>query len=100
MSEDNTVLSEFPKYICHKEVHALKIESILFDRDVARNQCRQTDGTAMITPVDKRYTPFKVGVGFVAKHNPQAGGYYVVYEDGYESFSPAEAFEDGYELVK
>ena len=24
------------------------------------------------------------------------GGYYVVYEDGYKSFSPAGAFESGY----
>jgi hypothetical protein len=24
----------------------------------------------------------------------EAGGYFVVYEDGYESFSPAKAFEE------
>ena len=28
------------------------------------------------------------------------GGYYVRYPDGYESWSPAEAFEDGYTLVE
>ena len=27
---------------------------------------------------------------------PHVGGYYVLYEDGYESFSPAKAFEEGY----
>lgn len=30
------------------------------------------------------------------RHKPQVGGYYVVYEDGYASYSPAEAFESGY----
>ena len=29
----------------------------------------------------------------------KVGGYYVVYEDGYKSFSPAEAFESGYKRV-
>lgn len=33
---------------------------------------------------------------YVAKHKPEVGGYYVVYEDGYKSFSPASAFESGY----
>ncbi|MFZ2306826.1 MAG: hypothetical protein WAW73_20320 [Rhodoferax sp.] len=30
------------------------------------------------------------------KHKPQVGGYLVQYEDGYQSFSPAKAFEEGY----
>lgn len=30
----------------------------------------------------------------------KVGGYYVVYEDGYESWSPAEAFEKGYTLIQ
>ena len=33
------------------------------------------------------------------KHDPQAGGYYVVYADGYQSFSPAQAFEEGYTRI-
>ena len=33
---------------------------------------------------------------WLAKHSPVAPGYYVVYEDGYSSFSPVEAFEKGY----
>ena len=31
--------------------------------------------------------------------NLEAGGYYVVYDDGYTSWSPAEVFEDGYEEI-
>ena len=33
---------------------------------------------------------------YLGKHTPQLGGYYVVYDDGYSSFSPAKAFEEGY----
>ncbi len=36
---------------------------------------------------------------YVKKHAPTVGGYYVIYEDGYESYSPAEAFESGYLLI-
>lgn len=38
----------------------------------------------------------KVDGDYMSKHNPRVGGYYVRYADGYESFSPAEAFESGY----
>ena len=30
---------------------------------------------------------------------PRVGGYYVVYADGYKSFSPATAFEEGYTKI-
>ena len=32
-----------------------------------------------------------VGDDFIAKHRPVVGGYYVKYEDGYASYSPASA---------
>lgn len=38
----------------------------------------------------------KVSGDYLAKHKPEAGGYYVRYPDGYESFSPASAFESAY----
>jgi hypothetical protein len=41
-----------------------------------------------------------VSLEYLDKHSPQAGGYYVVYEDGYRSYSPAAAFEAGYTLIK
>jgi hypothetical protein len=86
MSETASI--EMPRYKCHKEVYALKIESIGYPKD-----------GATLTPVDQRYAPISVDEDYTTKHNPQAGGYYVVYADGYESFSPAEAFESGYTLV-
>lgn len=75
---------EMPKYKSHKEVWALKIKSV--------------DATT-ITPADNGYAPFEVPEQYIAKHDPKAGGYYVVYEDGYQSFSPADAFEGGYTLA-
>jgi len=41
-----------------------------------------------------------VSAEYMAKHTPRAGGYWVRYEDGYESFSPATAFESGYVRVE
>lgn len=33
---------------------------------------------------------------FFKKHKPSVGGYFVVYEDGYTSFSPKRVFNEGY----
>lgn len=43
-------------------------------------------------------TTVEVSLDYVAKHAPEAGGYYVRYQDGYESWSPAAEFERGYTL--
>ena len=88
---------EMPRYKCHKEVWALKIAGIKRDGE---GENRETDGSAIITPADEGYGPFKVDFEYMRKHKPVVGGYYVVYKDGYKSFSPAEAFEDGYTLIR
>jgi len=82
-----------PQYQCHKKVWALKIAAIKRDGE---DQDRESDGSAMLTPVEKGFAPFKVDHEYMWKHKPQVGGYYVVYSDGYKSWSPAEAFEEGY----
>jgi hypothetical protein len=98
--EQGQCSTEMPRYQCHKKVWALKIASILLDSDVAKlEENRETDGSATITPEDAGYAPFKVDAAYVRKHSPAVGGYYVVYDDGYESFSPAEAFESGYTRI-
>ena len=94
MSENSR---ELPKYRCHKEVYALKIAEIKRHNEDDPNA--ETDGSAMITPEDERYGAFRVGHEYMRKHQPQVGGYYVVYADGYKSFSPAGAFESGYTLI-
>ena len=98
-TEQCTDSCEMPKYKCIKDVWALKIKSIVFDSDLASQTGRETDGSATITPEEEYYAPFKVDSSYVRKHNPVAGGYYVVYKDGYKSFSPASAFEEGYVLI-
>ena len=81
---------EMPRWKCHKEVWALKISGIGPLDD---------EGFAELFFEDKRYAPIKVGYDYRSRNQPVVGGYYVVYKDGYKSFSPADAFEDGYTLV-
>lgn len=42
----------------------------------------------------------EVSPAWLRRHLPVVGGYVVRYEDGYTSFSPAKAFEDGYTLIE
>jgi hypothetical protein len=88
--------AEMPKYLCHKKVWALKIAAIKRDGE---GEDRETDGSATITPAESGYAPFKVDFAYMHKHKPEVGGYYVVYDDGYKSFSPAKAFEEGYRRI-
>ena len=81
---------KMPKYKCYKEVWALKIKQIV----------HKIGGSAVITPEEEGYANFEVEAAYMEKHKPVVGGYYVVYKDGYKSFSPAKAFEEGYELIK
>lgn len=118
--------AEMPRYKSHKHVWALKIKAITFaekptiaeleellnrEDDVpvivnsdgslsvqGRNPDEDVIG-AVIEPEDANFAAFPVNRAYVLKHNPQAGGYYVVYADGYKSWSPAQAFEEGYTRI-
>jgi len=96
----NEPQAQMPQYQCHKKVWALKIREVILDTDLAQQENRETTGRATIVPEDTRFAPFEADVEYVCNHNPQAGGYYVVYEDGYKSWSPAEAFESGYTIIE
>lgn len=74
-----------PRYQCHKVVHALKLSEVQ----------HEANSTKLVF-LERGFAPLWVSPGWAVKHNPQAGGYLVVYQDGYQSFSPAAAFEDGY----
>lgn len=114
--------AEMPRYQCHKKVWALKIASIenekmpafkkatcrgCFALNSACRNCERCDWErehgprmgATITPVESGYASFSVPADYVVKHKPEPGGYYVVYDDGYKSFSPAKAFEEGYAKI-
>lgn len=96
---DQEVMCEMPKYKCTKKVWALKIKEVVRDIDIANAEGRETDGSGKIVPMDDRYAIFSVDHAYMRKHEPKAGGYYVLYKNNYASFSPAEAFEDGYDLI-
>lgn len=85
-------IRELPKYVCHKTVHALKIKKI----------SKMVFGGVDVTIefIKEGYDPFVMPRAWYEKHNPEVGGYIVVYEDGYKSYSPASVFEKGYSLVK
>ena len=84
------IQAEMPKYQCHKTVHALKISRI---------ETTDDSPTALLYFEDHSFAPKTVDESFVRRHKPEVGGYYVVYDDGYASWSPAKAFEDGYSRI-
>lgn len=89
---DAVAQREMPKWKCHKEVHALKIAALEV----------HSDGSATIVPSDGgEYAPFEVDADWVSrfKGGSDDPGYYIAYADGYKSWSPADAFEEGYTQI-
>lgn len=80
----------YPEYVCHKVVRAGKILTI--------NHSANGSATLVIHLPDGRFIEDYADDAWMIRHKPQEGGYIVFYEDGYSSFSPAEAFESGYSL--
>lgn len=89
---------ELPEYQSHKKVWALKIVAIAYPDDLVKQM--PAAGLPAHLIFDSPYPSIRVAGDYLNKHNPQVGGYFVVYEDGYESFSPAKAFESGYTKTK
>ena len=81
---------QMPKYSCNKKVWALQIKAV----DILT-----IDMEGALSFFDEGYSDIHVSSDYMNKHKPVAGGYYVVYGDGYKSFSPAKAFEEGYQLI-
>jgi hypothetical protein len=88
--------SDWPYYQCHKRVRAIKIKGIVqkANPDITGQSAAESYG-AYIIP-EKQGDILSVDDSFMTKHKPEVGGYIVVYEDGYMSYSPAKAFEEGY----
>lgn len=77
---------QLPRYQCHKKVWALKIRAIEF----------KENGDAVVA-VEAPFLPLELkNYRSNFKGNENDLGYYIQYEDGYKSWSPTKAFEDGY----
>jgi len=90
---------EMPRYQCHKKVWALKIAALEPAPPAKQNEEALPVGSFLMTPIEPGYGKIVLSADYMLKHKPQVGGYYVVYEDGYLSWSPARVFEDGYTLI-
>lgn len=77
--------SMMARYQCHKQVQAGKIVDVY-------------NGNVIVL-VGETQVALHVGTPWITKHNPEVGGYLVQYDDGYQSYSPAKAFEEGYTLI-
>lgn len=87
-----------PRWKCHKEVQAAKITGFQFPPEGPVACMGDIGAKATLEP--------KVLARMIGMTNPKpgdgeawanlVGGYYVRYADGFESWSPAKAFEDGY----
>lgn len=83
---------EVPRFRSHKVVEALRITGI---------EPTAEDGTVgiLVTNPAGEASRVETAPGWQLKHLPDVGGYLVNYADGYLSYSPATAFEEGYTLI-
>jgi hypothetical protein len=86
---------QLPQYQSHKKVWALKIKKLYHNESPEQ----ESYGLLMMVPEEDGFAPIALDDEFVRKHSPKVGGYWVQYEGGYTSFSPADAFEGGYSLI-
>lgn len=78
-----------PLYMCHKIVEASKITEIY-------KQHLDKDENQYIKLESGEISGFVASKEWMERHKPEVGGYFVKYADGYTSYSPAKAFEEGY----
>ena len=84
---------ELPKYRSHKTVHALKLNAVT-----------PVNGKVVFTPFDAAYRaithPDSAEVVKRCRAREMGDpGYLVIYPDGFTSWSPTKAFEDGYTAI-
>ena len=87
-----TINPAWPRYVSHKKVWALQIKSV-------GGKTGNIEAPGRWLEFEKPdYAPLMAPEEMFARYTPTAGDYYVVYADGYRSFSPKKAFEEGYRL--
>ena len=80
--------SVLPRYRSHKSVHAAEILEIVTAPELAGAFLVLNGGHEV-----------EVGAAYLGRHQPRVGGYYVLYPDGDEAWSHAQAFEESYSLL-
>jgi hypothetical protein len=88
---EETPAVEMPRYVSHKKVWALEIDSI--EADPERGDYR-------LTFREGGFAPTRAPAVMFSRYMPRPGDFYVQYADGYKSFSPRKAFLEGYEADK
>lgn len=81
-------MTPLPRWQCHKIVEAARITQIVW-----------AEGRITLHLDLEGADPVVVTQPWLTAHPAEVGGYYVRYEDGYASYSPAAAFEAGYTLI-
>jgi hypothetical protein len=83
-----SIQSKLPRWQSHKVVNAAKITAV------------EDDGTMVLNASDNgRAIKVRPAERMFARYRPVPGDYYVIYEDGYASISPAATFESGYHML-
>lgn len=103
---DNPIIASMPRYRSHKVVRAMKITGVdtvqrrehepMAPGATAHGENAVVEHAIWLSFGEQRMA---VPLEWSRRHAPESGGYYVVYDDGYASFSPAKAFEEGYTLI-
>jgi hypothetical protein len=83
-----------PEYVCHKVVRAAKIVAVGIGPDPGPEAAPGTRRGVRLALEGAAHVD--VSQQWMQNKFAQPGGYFVQYEDGYSSFSPAKAFEEGY----
>lgn len=83
-------VSQFQEYRSHKIVRAAKIQQASITDEGVTLILEEASGQQVIAVVDR---------SLASRHIPSEGDYLVIYADGYQSFSPGQAFEEGYSPV-
>lgn len=81
--EEEEEIVKMPSFVINAPAGALKVS------DVGHSP----DGSCVLSFEDERFDPIALKPGYFSQHDPVAGGYYVVYPDGYKSFCPGSAFK-------
>lgn len=89
MTENGSAQSEMPRYVSHKKVWALEIAAVGEPWKGFRSLAFRDEGFSGINVTEEMFS----------RYVPVPGDFYVVYADGYKSFSPRQAFLEGYSRI-